>query len=375
MTERNPPVWMQSGTYQASDDRMVTGLLFDRTITSSGTFTSVEGGVVPPSDQLKLTASGSSMAYTISDGIVVVPAAGSSPPGAYLCYNSGVFNGTLDVESSGNPRIDLIVARVQDQTTGGSVSQWNFQVVKGSPSPNPSTPAWTSNQVPIASVRVVPASLNGGVNKVTNANVTDLRNFVASSGGMHLNFGSSPLPAHSPGRLMYNVASKSLYVNNGTKYDVLYTYDEWMSFFAAYRPVSAGHGVNIQLSTRDTWTPTPNRVDTPAVAIAPIQRTGVITPSGLLKITVAAYGRVDTIDTAARVSAKILNDTTGVWGPSVGRGISFYGRGWSQESSTFMAEQLPKNTPLTVRLEFQRTDSAVGKAFFDNCYLLVEPVI
>ncbi len=379
MTEKNPPVWMQSGTYNAVDDRLVTGLLSDRDRGPSGTGTGILGGVVPGWGQLLASAPGNTMQVNIAAGAAIIPAQGATPPGAYIVYNEGAKAFTLDIEASGNPRHDILYAEVEDQTTGGDESLWRLAVKKGLPSASPTDPALLPGQLPIARVRVVPASQNGGVNKVTGAQITDLRRMLTSLGGVHQTKNGMMNPAHAPGRLLYNEDSDFLYVSDGINWNYFYTYQNWMDFFASLRPKHASGGTKATMpsgaSNNKKWDPTPPKSggggSVPAVTVTEMQ-----SPSGAFKVSISAYGRTADVDGNAHMSIRVLQGSTTKVEPSTGyRGISFYTKAWEHHGTTFMVSGLAKNTNHTFRLEFYRGGQDANTVDFDNYYILVEPIL
>lgn len=379
MTEKNPPVWMQSGTYNAVDDRLVTGLLADRDRGASGDDTAILGGVVPGWNQLEPTAAGNSMQVSVASGTAIVPALGATPPGAYIVYNEGATAFTLDIEASGNPRHDILYAEVEDQTTGGDESEWRLAVAKGQPSASPTDPSLPAGTLPIARVRVVPASQNGGVNKVTDTQVTDLRRMLSSLGGVHLTRNGIPNPPHAPGRLLYNEDSDFLYVSNGARWDYFYTYQHWMDFFAALRPRHASNWVKGKIPSgsgpKAKWDPTPNKANGSG-QIPILNVTNMKSPSGEFKISISAYGRTQNNNGSGHMSVRALQGSDTVFTPNTGwKSISFYSRAWEHHGATFLATGLPKNEDINFRAEFRRNGADNNVVEFDNYYILVEPVL
>lgn len=123
------------------------------------------GGVVGPGD-FAVTQTGSpSMAVTVATGTVWIPAT-TSGQFQYWGSNPTATNVTITGNSSGNPRIDLIVAQADD---GGS-NTFKLAAIAGTPAASPSPPAAPNNSVTLAQVAVA----NGAAN-IVNANITDKR--------------------------------------------------------------------------------------------------------------------------------------------------------------------------------------------------------
>lgn len=379
MAEKNPPVWMQSGTYNAVDDRLVTGLLSDRDRGANGLGSGILGGVVPGFGQLAVTANGSNMQVTVAAGTAVIPSVGVSPPGAYIVYNEGTKNLTLDIESSSNPRIDVVYADVDDQAIGDAASEWRIAVKKGNPSASPTTPTLSTGQIALASVTVKPASQNGGVNKVTSAQIIDRRPMLTGLGGVHVTKNNMVNPPHAPGRLLYNQDSKKLHVSNGSAWDLIYTYQEWMSFFAAYRPRHAGGGGKTLIETgaanNKTWTATPKN-DGSAGKAAAVQVKSK-SPSGMFKITLSSFGRTNTAaDGHAHVSCAVKDGNTVVQSPGTSwNSIGFYSKNWEHHGTTYVVWGLTPNKEYTFELQFYRSGPDANTVSFYRSYLMIDPVI
>lgn len=376
MTVVNPPTWLQSGVYNAEMDRLVTGLLTERATNMAGDLIGLDGGVVPPLDQLRVT-DGSLMSVNVSGGVAIVPRTSLDPPGAYICYNQGNTRLVLDPASTA-PRRDLIAARVYDKQQGDATSEWQLVVVKGQrESSNPTDPTLPPSSVPIARVLVVPSSQNGGVNKIIPSQIFDLRQFITGPGGVHLSWGN-PNPRQSPGRLVYDVPNSALYVADGKQWDKLLTFDEWNTYFASYRPKSAYRSGQIS-TTSESWDTTivdedanPNKTMTAAVATDWLS-----TPSGQLRVTVQGYGHGSVGGLSAHMSylvrRKDNGDTVGGDVNAFGRGPSFYTTAWATGSMTSIVF-IPKEEPVRVLVYF-RKDGAAGRAIFSRIRVIAEPIL
>jgi len=380
MVERNPPVWMQSGTYSAAEDRMVTGLLSSRSFDSETGITRsrVDGGVVGGLDQLRVTASGVNTEIQVSAGAIIIPA-GVNPPGAYLSYNDGPLSITLDVETSSNPRKDLIVAEVIDSALNpDAVSLWRIRAVKGSPSPSPvaPNPGSSTYQYPIATVTVKPAALNGGSNKVSQTDVTDVRMFNSPQGGVYVKWSGLPYPTPSPGRLVYDVNGKKLQVSNGVAggWSDVYSQEDWKTILSAMGPRQITRGGAVERKVQNTWTASPvvanskNNASAPVVSISNVRA-----PNGKLKITVGCIGKVAELTSSGHITAQVLKGSSEVFAPGFTLAPSFYSKTWAYASLTFLASGLPKDDNLTVRLVYARRGGNNGTATFSNVTLMVEP--
>jgi hypothetical protein len=90
--------------------------------------------------------------------------------GVYHAVNPAKVNLTLSEANATNPRIDLIVASVQDAFYSGSFNQALLQVVTGTPAASPSPPTPPENSVVLAQVEV-----KAKAKEVKTANITSER--------------------------------------------------------------------------------------------------------------------------------------------------------------------------------------------------------
>jgi hypothetical protein len=97
----------------------------------------------------------------------------------YQGYNTAVQNVTVANADPTNPRLDLIVARVEDSGVGDGATRAQIQVITGAPAASPVIPALPAGAVPLASARV-----NALATTITAAQLTDLRKSVAVNGAV-----------------------------------------------------------------------------------------------------------------------------------------------------------------------------------------------
>src|SRR5581483_7444458 len=91
--------------------------------------------------------------------------------GVYYCYNdnsTGNVSLAIAAANPSNPRIDLVIAQVQDAQYSGATNNWQLAVVTGTAGASPAVPALPANSLPLASVWVPAASTN-----VTAGNILD----------------------------------------------------------------------------------------------------------------------------------------------------------------------------------------------------------
>lgn len=159
----------------------------------------ISGGVTGQGD-LAVTAS-SGMSLSVASGTVWIPGtlgntgivntypknqgaqtsygltSNFTDQGCYFCYAEGTSTVTISAADPSNPRIDLVVASIQDSQYAGSNNQPLLQVVTGTPSPSPSAPSAPSSSVVLAQVAVA-----AGATSITSGNISDERPGVALGG-------------------------------------------------------------------------------------------------------------------------------------------------------------------------------------------------
>ena len=90
--------------------------------------------------------------------------------GLYFCYNDADDVSTLTASDPTNPRIDLIVAHVKDNTTGQPGDTWVLESVTGTPSVSPVAPALPASALLLAQIAVA-----ANATSITSGNITDKR--------------------------------------------------------------------------------------------------------------------------------------------------------------------------------------------------------
>jgi hypothetical protein len=134
-----------------------------------------ETGVLPaPGTPFGLTSNGTSGApqVAVAPGHCVVETAAG---GTYVCTWPTAANLGFTTPA-GNPRIDLVCARVQDnEADAGGSTQFSLITVDGTPAASPSAPATPSGYVKLWEVTV---ATNGGLT------FTDRRLFTRAAGGI-----------------------------------------------------------------------------------------------------------------------------------------------------------------------------------------------
>lgn len=123
-------------------------------------------------------AAGANMSVDVAAGAAIVIGTDAAFQGKYLCKSTAVTNVTIAAApSTGNSRIDLIVAEVRDaDQNGGTHNDWIIAAVTG-------TAATTGTQVapsaPASSYVLAQIAVGPTVTTIVNANVSDLRVFAS----------------------------------------------------------------------------------------------------------------------------------------------------------------------------------------------------
>jgi hypothetical protein len=179
MTVRTVPIFIDGNTHPGEETRQSLGALLG---TSTGSFAGGVGasdrahGVVNASDfTVVQRAAGANMSVDVAAGYAWIRGTESAHQGAYHVYNDGTVNLSVAASDATNPRIDLVIAKVQDAFYSGATRTASVTVVTGTPAASPTDPTLPANALVLARVRVPAAS-----SSVVTANITDVRTRAAS---------------------------------------------------------------------------------------------------------------------------------------------------------------------------------------------------
>lgn len=132
--------------------------------------------------------------------------------GSYGAYNDATVNLAISAADPTNPRIDLVVASVQDAQYSGSNNQPVLQVITGTAAPSPSAPSAPASSVVLAQVAVA-----AGASSIVTANITDKRPIFGLNGGIIRAASSAQYPANPvTGDYVDNAALNALMRYNGS---------------------------------------------------------------------------------------------------------------------------------------------------------------
>lgn len=120
MAAQNPPYSMQTGAHGAE--------LFRRAV---GSVLNTAGGVVALGDLAVTANSPAAMNVLVASGSIWIPGTTNTAQGMYHCFNDASVTLSITAASATNPRIDTIVAQVEDAAYAGATNAWKLAVVTG----------------------------------------------------------------------------------------------------------------------------------------------------------------------------------------------------------------------------------------------------
>lgn len=172
-------------------------------------------GVIGNAD-LKVTqrGAGANMSVDVAAGYAFVSGTSILAQGVYSFANDAVTNVSITTANGSNPRIDLIVAQIRDNTAdGGGSNDARLIAVAGTPAASPVVPA-----VPAGCLVLAQVAVGTAVSSITNANITDKRTWAAAIGGVHRCLATNRPTGVSlyPGLQIYEIDTDLEYTYNGT---------------------------------------------------------------------------------------------------------------------------------------------------------------
>lgn len=158
MTLRTPPSWLQNGSHPAENDRLSMQAIFATT------------GIIGTSSLAVTANSPAGMSVRVASGWAAIVGTTQANMGVYTVYNDATEVLTITTANPTNPRIDRIVATVQDAYYTGAFNNVIFQVLAGTPAASPVAPATPANSISLATIAV-----GAGVTQINTGNITDTR--------------------------------------------------------------------------------------------------------------------------------------------------------------------------------------------------------
>lgn len=155
MTVKNPAIFLQASAHPAEDVRRFIGAVQSQGLARVGDLNVTEKSGTP------------NMSVDVAGGRAFIDGTEAPYQGCYLVENRGNTNVPLDNSDPTNPRIDLIVAEVQDAGYSGATNAWSLVVVKGTAAPAPTRPTPPANSIVLADVLV-----SAAVTSILNVKIT-----------------------------------------------------------------------------------------------------------------------------------------------------------------------------------------------------------
>lgn len=199
------PLWTDGSTWTSLLSRTFIGGAAVWDTNASATLANPLGGVFGGlGNPLQVTQEGTpGMGVLVNAGYCAVPHA-TQGYGIYIFGQAAQGTLTVAANSSGQTRVDIVIARVYDNAN--NTSYCDIEIVTGTPgSGQPATP---STSILLAAVTVA-----SGASSIVNADITDKRTFTAAPGGV--------LPAATgtavagPGQVVWNTTTGALQRSNG----------------------------------------------------------------------------------------------------------------------------------------------------------------
>lgn len=189
------PSYGQAGSYTAVQDRFLIRANANN-LAGVRSINAPIAGVMQGNMAVSANASPAST-VSVSSGDVWIN--GGTGQGYYYAFNDAALNSAAFASnSSGNPRIDLVVVQVTD--TGLVAPSVALDIVQGTPAVSPTAPATPTKALALAQV-LIPNGFVSGTTLVLAANITDVR---TRSAQVLANFPSASTAAQTVGHIIHD---------------------------------------------------------------------------------------------------------------------------------------------------------------------------
>lgn len=169
MALRTPPSWLQQGSHPAENDRLTMQGLVSTT------------GILGASSLLVAAQASPNMTVKIASGWGAIVGTSQTNMGVYQFYNDADTNVTITAADVTNPRIDRVVATINDAYYSGSTNNVTFSVVAGTPAGSPSAPATPANSISLATIAVAANATSISAGNITDTRVAVTTNLVSTT--------------------------------------------------------------------------------------------------------------------------------------------------------------------------------------------------
>lgn len=249
MAPVTPPSWLQAGSYNAQNDRLsAAGMMIP--LATAGPLAALPG--VKPSYQeagLRVTQRATpDMQVTVAAGTCFI-AATSTLGGVYQCHNNAAYDVPITAAHASLGRRDLIVARVYDAVDDvGTENDFKIEKVTGIPASAPTRPSTPAQAIALAEVLVPGAST-----AVVTANITDLRTYTVSIGGVQpiVNLSEVPLQPYNGQKIWWNLwQTESTF--DGTAWQEI-RYGAWLTYTPQWKSSGTQPSLGNGTATGKYW--------------------------------------------------------------------------------------------------------------------------
>jgi hypothetical protein len=186
------------------------------------------GGVNPAlGGALAVTQNGTpNLTVNVAAGQCFIPGTENTKQGIYVFTNDATVNLALTAPNASQPRIDLVVARVQDSAYSGASNTCTLEIVAGTPAASPSAPAAPANSLILAQLAVAASDTS-----IVTGDITDRRTFYSAAGGIIV-CTSTTRPAAgtvAEGQIIYETNTDLFYftTDSGTTWTELPSATNW----------------------------------------------------------------------------------------------------------------------------------------------------
>lgn len=177
MTAQTPPYAIQASSHGAALFRQAFSSLLG--VAQPGTLAAALGGVLQSGDLLVAQNGTPNMSVNVAGGSAWIPQTQAANGGMYFALNDATVNLAISAANATNPRIDTIVATVNDAAYSGASNNWVLQVLTGTPTAG-ATLSNLNGKAALGASSIVLAYVLVPANATTivTADLLDERNFI-----------------------------------------------------------------------------------------------------------------------------------------------------------------------------------------------------
>ena len=213
MAEQNPPLALQTAGIQ--HPAALYRRAFEGVIGNEGTC-NLNAGL----DLKVVQSSPAGMSVRISAGGAFVKGDDVGGQGVFFVYNDTYVTKTVPAAHATLARKDIVVAEVNDATSGQTGDNWVLTYIEGTAGGSPSPPA-----TPLTALRLAVVNVPAAVSSITDSNIEDTRIGIGSSApvGATIPFAGTTAPAGwliADGSAVSRTTYSTLFAHIGTAWGV-----------------------------------------------------------------------------------------------------------------------------------------------------------